>query len=162
MGGVEYYNSTHLNVQRQFRKYWLGNVDNLPAALVAMNHFDVYSSTKLERLRLGSGINRCSHIRYRCDAPPYNLTVEKNWHCPFLFKISRLTLQRLPIQSMLLPTCWWRSIYVLVGDFFFFCRPKMRLTYCPGHKEACEGRNNNGVCWIENQVRYWAHSTGTS
>jgi hypothetical protein len=33
---------------------------NLLAALMAMNHFDAYSSTKPEQLRLESGISRCS------------------------------------------------------------------------------------------------------
>ena len=135
------------------RKYWLANVHNLPAAFLTMNRFDECSSTKLERVRLGSEINLRSHICYHCDALPYNLKVEKTRHCPFLFRISRLTLQRLTFQAMLPLTCWWRSVMGCPG--FFLAHRKRRLTYCPGHKdEACEGQNSSEVRWIENQFRY--------
>ena len=124
MDGVEYHNSTHLD---KIRKYWLANVHNLQVALLAMNPFDLYSSTKPERVRLGSGINRCRHIRYCCDAPPYNLTVEIDCHCPFLFRLSQLTLRRLPIQWIVPPTCWRRSMDLVIRFFFLQTEAKTHV-----------------------------------
>jgi len=42
-----------------------------------MYHFDVCSSTKLERLKLGSGVSRCCLMLYRRYGPPCNLSMEK-------------------------------------------------------------------------------------
>ena len=42
-----------------------------------MYHFDVCNSTKLERLKLESGVSRCSLILHRCYGPPCNLSIKK-------------------------------------------------------------------------------------
>ena len=138
-------------------KYWLKNVHNLPGALLAMNHFDVYSSTKLDRVRLGYGIDRCSHIRYHCNSPPYNLTVGK-----LITVRSYLEYHDLRCSGHESNKYCSQPVEAVFRCCFFADRTR-RLTYRPGHKEeSYKGRNNGQGRLIENQVRYWAHSTSTS